>query len=42
MEAIVEFLMFLVVAIFFTAVIAMMVAAIAIIGKTVWDYFMEE
>lgn len=42
MVAILEILEFLVIAIFLTAVIAMMVAAIAIIGKTVWDYFKEE
>lgn len=42
MVAIVEFLMLLVVAIFLTAIIAIIAAVLAIVGKTVWDYFKEE
>ena len=42
MVAIVEFLMLLVVAIFLTAIIAIIAAVLAIVGKTVWDYFKVE
>ena len=42
MVVILDFLMFLAIAISLTALIAIIAAVLAIVGKTVWDYFKEE
>ena len=42
MVAILDFLMFLAIAISLTALIALIAALLAVVGKIVWDYFKEE